>query len=254
MSSTRIVSKVGLYGKLPIFGDFVVRQLNSEFINPWDSWLQDSMENSRQMLGSAWLNHYIDAPIWRFVIGPGVLGNNTWIGVMVPSVDRVGRYFPLTLVQSMDLDIDITATYLGNIEWFQLVEKLGADALRPDLNFDEYESNLRSLPVPVSVIDNNSGDDTIPAVKKLFLSSYFCLPLDGSSDDSLTQAHYEIAFSLQPTSLWGTELLDKQEHVVLATEALPKKKQFCAFFDKSFEEHDWIDVSKRKAESGFSGI
>lgn len=252
MSRAQLGSKVGLYGKLPIFGDFVVRHLNTEFVSPWDSWLQDSLADSRQMLGSAWLNYYLVAPIWRFVIGPGVLGDSAWIGVMVPSVDRVGRYFPLTLIQPMDLDIDITATYLANSKWFQLVESLGADALRHDLDFEEYESKLRGLPAPVSVIDINAGDETIPALKKVFLSSYFCMPLDGNCGDCVSQVRDAISVSMQPASLWGAELLDNQEHVLLATEALPTKKRFCALLDKYFEEHGWIDATKRHQVSGLS--
>ncbi|MBC7479344.1 MAG: type VI secretion system-associated protein TagF, partial [Pseudorhodobacter sp.] len=38
------------------------------------------------------------APIWRFAVPPGVAGNQGLVGVLMPSIDRVGRRFPLTLL------------------------------------------------------------------------------------------------------------------------------------------------------------
>lgn len=238
---------IGLYGKLPIFGDFVVRHLNGEFVNPWDIWLQDGLANSRQVLGDAWLDNYLQAPIWRFVIGPRMLGDSAWVGIVVPSVDRVGRYFPLTLAQPITPDIDITATYLANSEWFQSMEKLGTDALKQDLNFEGFESRLGSFAAPVSVVDMDAGDNTIPMLKKVFLSTYFCLPLDGNYDDCISQVHDAIAGSQQPVSLWGTEWVDTHEYFLLATEGLPNKERFCALLDRNFEAHGWVDASKRFA-------
>lgn len=43
------------------------------------------------------MNHYLTSPVWRFAIAPGVLGPEGLGGVMMPSVDRVGRYFPLII-------------------------------------------------------------------------------------------------------------------------------------------------------------
>lgn len=235
---------VGLYGKLPKFGDFVVRHLNGEFTNPWDNWLQEGLANSRQVMGGGWLDSYLVAPIWRFVIGPGILGKSAWIGIVVPSVDRVGRYFPLTLAQPINPDIDITATYLANREWFHAMENLGVDALRQDLDFEKFESRLRKFPEPDSVVDIHAGDITIPVLKAAFLSSYFSLPLNEEHGDRVTQVRYAISSSRQPVSLWGKESADHQEHFLLATEALPSKQRFCALLDNNFEMHGWIDALK----------
>ncbi len=87
----------GWYGKLPILGDFTRRHLPPAFIDPWDDWLQAGIAGSRAALGGAWLDHYLTAHVWHFVLMPGVLGPPAWAGVCRPSVDRVGRYFPFTL-------------------------------------------------------------------------------------------------------------------------------------------------------------
>lgn len=245
MSRSQLDSRVitGLYGKMPIFGDFVVRQLNEKFVTPWDIWLQDGLANSRRALGSAWLDYYLAAPIWRFVIGPGMLGEDAWIGIMVPSVDRVGRYFPLTLAQPISPDIDIATTYLANSEWFKSMEDLGVDALRQDLDFEQYESKLGKFPESLAMFDANAGDITIPLLNKIFISSYYCLPLGGNHDDSISKIRDAISASQQAASLWGTEWVDTQEHYLLVTESLPNKERFCALVDKNFEAHGWINAS-----------
>ena len=47
-------------------------------------------------MGEAWLPAFLEAPVWRFVLPPGMGGAQAVVGLMLPSVDRAGRYFPLT--------------------------------------------------------------------------------------------------------------------------------------------------------------
>ncbi|WP_164076542.1 type VI secretion system-associated protein TagF, partial [Stenotrophomonas maltophilia] len=44
-----------------------------------------------------WTAVFLKAPIWRFWCGSSVLGTSL-IGALMPSVDGVGRYFPLTVL------------------------------------------------------------------------------------------------------------------------------------------------------------
>ncbi len=235
---------LGLYGKLPIFGDFVIRQLNSEFVNPWDLWMQEGLTRSRQILGDAWLNYYLEAPIWRFVLGAGTIGYDGWIGIVIPSVDRVGRYFPLTLARPINPDVDITATYMANNSWFNSLEELGVLALSQDLNFATFELQLRETAAPAVLIDNDTGDETIPSVERFFLSCCFNLSKPDTGIDWNIRVSNAIAASLKPASLWGTQLLESQTQVLLATEALPDKDRFCALLDKKFTAHGWNEAMK----------
>src|SRR5512139_3843786 len=90
-------SMPGWYGKIPNLGDFASRRLPSRFIVAWDDWLQRALASSRAQLGGQWLDLYLTSPVWRFLLMPGVCGSAAWAGVLMPSVDRVGRYFPLTI-------------------------------------------------------------------------------------------------------------------------------------------------------------
>ena len=67
-------------------------------MDAWDAWLRECLTASREALGERWLDVYLTSPAWRFACAPGLLGPLASAGVLVPSVDRVGRYFPLTVL------------------------------------------------------------------------------------------------------------------------------------------------------------
>ena len=91
----------GVYGKLASRGDFVSRGLPHSFIQPWDAWLAAGLLASQEQLGAQWLDAYLVSPLWRFALAPDVCGPTAVVGVLMPSIDRVGRYFPLTIAQTL---------------------------------------------------------------------------------------------------------------------------------------------------------
>jgi len=95
---------VGFYGKLPARGDFVRAGLPRAFVEPWDAWLASVLGGSRALMGEDWLPAWLEAPVWRFRLAAGVCGPDAALGLMLPSVDRVGRYFPLTLAAVFGAD------------------------------------------------------------------------------------------------------------------------------------------------------
>src|SRR5258708_11974296 len=86
----------GLYGKVPEKGDFICRRLSRGFVDSWDAWLQRVIERSQEVLGQDWLPAYLQAPLWRFGLVPGIFGERGVTGGLMASVDRIGRHFPLT--------------------------------------------------------------------------------------------------------------------------------------------------------------
>lgn len=87
----------GAFGKIPALGDFFRLGVTADFVPPWDGWLQATLLSASQVLGPRFEACYMSAPIWRFALPPGVAGNQGVVGVIMPSIDRVGRRFPLTL-------------------------------------------------------------------------------------------------------------------------------------------------------------
>lgn len=88
----------GAFGKMPSLGDFFRLGLNADLVAAWDGWLQTTLPEARARLGVRYEACYMSAPVWRFVLPPGVAGAAGVVGVMMPSVDRVGRQFPLLLM------------------------------------------------------------------------------------------------------------------------------------------------------------
>ena len=90
-----------LYGKLPTKRDFIAAGVPREFLAVWEPWLQGSVSASRVTLGDRWQAAFLTAPIWRFWLGSDLCGVDV-IGAFMPSLDGVGRYFPLTLIACAD--------------------------------------------------------------------------------------------------------------------------------------------------------
>jgi type VI secretion system protein ImpM len=93
-----VPAAVGLLGKLPSHGDFLRRNLPAELAGPLDDWLAAVVAGSRENLGEGWRGAWLEAPVWRFALAAGPCGPHAAAGVWLPSVDRVGRHFPLLLV------------------------------------------------------------------------------------------------------------------------------------------------------------
>ena len=86
----------GLVGKLPGKRDFIAVNAPAAFLKVYEAWLQGGLTASRLELAGGWQNAFLNAPIWRFWIGQAFCGQ-TVAGAFMPSVDGVGRYFPLTV-------------------------------------------------------------------------------------------------------------------------------------------------------------
>ena len=87
------------YGKLASLGDFVQRRVPPECLQRLDGWLSTAMRDGRELLGERWLDVYLTAPVLRFGWAPGVIDSRWWFGLLMPSCDSVGRYFPLVIAQ-----------------------------------------------------------------------------------------------------------------------------------------------------------
>ena len=87
----------GWYGKLPALGDFVGRGLPDGFVRPWDDWLAQSLLHIKREYGAQADDVLLTFPVWRFVLPRRLLTDQAWLGALIPSVDRVGRCFPLTV-------------------------------------------------------------------------------------------------------------------------------------------------------------
>ncbi|MFK7913441.1 MAG: type VI secretion system-associated protein TagF [Pseudomonadales bacterium] len=142
---------VGFFGKLPSKGDFVKRSLPESFVGPYDMWLQQVLGAARESLGADdWLGRYLNSSIWRFCLPAGALDEQLWLGAVMPSVDKVGRYFPLTIAAALPASTDPIATIRANDAWFEQVETLLYRALDDEsLDLEDFAAAVQlCAPLP----------------------------------------------------------------------------------------------------------
>lgn len=144
-----VTTAPGWHGKLPVLGDFASRRLDQSFVDVWDGWLASGMLALRERAENTWLDGYLASPSWRFLLMPGVLGgaagSQAWAGVLMPSVDRVGRYFPLTIAQPLGAGLASVQQMSGLWQWLGQLDNLAADALHEDWSVDRLEEALARI-------------------------------------------------------------------------------------------------------------
>lgn len=155
-------NKIGFYGKLPIVGDFVHRRLPQDFVRPWDNWLQSALLTSHKQLGAEWKNRYLTSAIWRFILSAGLCGNKAVAGIMMPSVDKVGRYYPLTVATLFECALPISDLLTQENQWFESLEEVALNALENDLSLHDFDSLIQATPaasfMKQTICDNQPFD------------------------------------------------------------------------------------------------
>lgn len=138
----------GAFGKMPALGDFFRIALPPGFTDPWDIWVQRMMLAGRAALGGHWQRCYLSAPIWRFTLAAGIAGPWAVQGVLMPSVDRVGREYPLTLAMMRPPIEAALPAHLAADATFDAMEALALAALEDGMTRDVLAQGLASLPAP----------------------------------------------------------------------------------------------------------
>lgn len=135
----------GAFGKTPALGDFFHFGLSRAFVSAWDVWLQSAVRAARSALGEAWQQRYCSAPIWRFSLSPGLAGTEGMLGVLMPSVDRVGRHFPLTLAAPVPSGRPTLDLHLAAEATFVALEVIALDTLALRTGLPGLQRDLASL-------------------------------------------------------------------------------------------------------------
>lgn len=139
------LSAIGYFGKVPIRGDFVQRRLPRSFLDPWDDWLQGAVAASKSQLGDGWLDSYLTSPIWRFALSAGICGDVPAAGVMMPSVDSVGRYYPMTIALLQPRSGHSFAFAARAQPWFAAAEAAVLSCLDDGFELTALEDRLAGL-------------------------------------------------------------------------------------------------------------
>jgi type VI secretion system protein ImpM len=244
-----VAIEVGFFGKLPSHGDFLRRRVSDSFVGVWDGWLQESIAASRAELGDNWLDIYLTSPVWRFACAAGTCGPAPVIGVMVPSVDRVGRYFPLTLVAELPEDTPSLFTVVNRADgFFTAAERLVIETLESEhIDFDTFDEQLLRLAeqietarlAPRVVLQGADGLLEDPA-------NGWQIPigspseLGASFDQVLSQ---RLSDMYNPLVLWWTDGSARVQPSCLVVKGLPHPDSFASLLDGGWEARRWRSVA-----------
>ena len=232
------VNDVGVYGKLPAHGDFIHRDLPSAFINKWDEWLQSYIANSQQDLGEHWLDIYLTSPIWRFATTDGIFDRNSWAGIIVPSVDRVGRYFPFCIATKITKPTT-PLNIIQNNQWFEDMEQLAMSALGGQLKIEQLIDEINNVkisctPNPFSLIKNDHTALAL-AMSDSLMNPAKAIPV-------LFDAMLRNQFNTY--SLWSTARGSNLISPLLAIcQGLPSARHSTALLDGNWDESGWSLLS-----------
>lgn len=238
ITSEPLPASAGFYGKLPSRGDFIGRALPTAFLQPWERWLQAAIARSHDQLGDAWREHYCTSPIWRFALGAGLCGPFSQAGILMPSMDRVGRYYPLVIAAPVAADGLLLALPTTADGWFQQAEQIALAGLDLDhLDLDAFSHNVAALGLPPGL---DAATHEVATGK-----AWHCALPDAS--ESL-QAMPALAAQLlrrafpQP-SLWWTEGSDRIARCLLICDGLPPVDGFAALLSGNWPQWGWNEPS-----------
>ena len=241
--------EVGFYGKLPIVGDFLSRDVDPGTIERWDHWLQRSIAASQEHLGDAWLDLYLTAPMWRFFAPAGTVGDLPIAGVLLPSVDRVGRYFPLTVFARLPATASGLVVLDRCSAWYERVEDLVLAQLDDDARpLDEFEELIRgtierllpgleAMPTDLNDLDADNGD----AYPNLHLALGERLDV---GPIALAMLSHQLARERAHPVLWCTSGSARIRPSWLITDGLPEPAAFTAMLSGAW--HDWPWTSRER--------
>jgi type VI secretion system protein ImpM len=196
---------IGWYGKLPSRGDFVGRGLPRVWQRTWDEWLQRSLAQAAQQLGAATLRARLRAmPHWQCMVLPTARGQPVWCGIVGPSQDRVGRTFPLLLVEAYEeasLDpaglAQLQARALSLSDWLYESSSLTAR------EFESGVTQLGTLPWRCEAPRRARVDDTVAGLRSSWpagASFWWCT-------EPLTDVHDPLAEAWPPREALILDLL-----------------------------------------------
>jgi type VI secretion system protein ImpM len=154
MPAADLPKQSGFFGKIPSRGDFVLAGLGSAVVNSWDRFISGALTASKASLGAHWTEVWLEAPVWRFALPEAMCGPAPLLGLWMPSIDKVGRHFPLMIASACPGGSPEQMARHGTA-WLDAAEDAGRAAIADDLTPDEL--SVRVPPVPELVAMPDAG-------------------------------------------------------------------------------------------------
>jgi type VI secretion system protein ImpM len=162
---------------------------------------------------------------------------------MVPSVDRVGRYFPLTVVWPLVDELNCLQASRRFEPVFERAEQILLETLEAEqLEFAEFDRRIQELAVLVeqpSIERQQVGRNFATGVLKGTEAVQLTLENVASLADAALELCGEWLHAARKLALWWTDGSAAIQPSWLMSGALPTPDQFCAMLDGEWSAAGW---------------
>lgn len=228
---------VGYFGKLPGAGDFVRRRLPPEFIDRWDRCFEAALYASRGVFGQNWRAGWRASPLWRFALPPGVCGASAWVGLMGPSIDRVGRGFPMALAAPLRDSDAVMRVLREGARWFAAVQCVYLEAQADDaMDAATFEARVLALREPLHELSHSAETDAQEI--NWALGDAWRVPWLRTSGHELLR-RWNACMAAGDGCLWWTHGGARVPPTMLLTRGLPEPAAYAGFLDASYTPGPW---------------
>lgn len=229
----------GWYGKIPATGDFIGRRLSAAFQETWHGWLHTALQRAGRQLGKRWRDDFLSMPVWRFVLSPGLAAPAGYAGLLLPSVDAVGRCFPLTVASALSTDcVDPVRTLFASERWFEEMEQIALSGIAATADLAALDAAIAARPFPRQALRRREGShDRI----RTEASRSVCIPLPSSLAMSEASAEVRAVADRLPGSraAWLAEPSEVIGRSLALCDELPPGERLCAMMNGRWVEHGW---------------
>jgi hypothetical protein len=163
----------------------------------------------------------------------------------------VGRYFPLTLVAQIDIDICPLEFATTRTSWFEALEALVAVALdESTVDLESFDARVAQLAQPLE--PHNQGIamslfELLEHSKFPAQGSAWRMPLGtaaGLQSAVNAFAYRDLTVQLRPVSVWWSEGSNAAAASWLSLRGLPEPSSFGAMLNGQWAQHGWKDLGE----------
>ncbi|RYZ99692.1 MAG: type VI secretion system-associated protein TagF, partial [Moraxellaceae bacterium] len=157
-----------------------------------------------------------------------------WLGILMPSVDKVGRYFPFSVLVPVPGDLSLLDILCEQPEWLNPVEEAALHALDEGLLVDELLERIGELNLPTYLRRQwcnqgyQAGPIQVPCADVQINSAMTGL-LEGL-----------LVTSYSSHSIWTTQGSDRIDACIAIAPGLPAASGGIALLDGNWNHWQWM--------------
>jgi len=221
------------FGKIPAAGDFVSRRFPHEQQRVWDDWIRSGLLYLQQVSPDQWQTRFSAGPIWNFLVPPTPALPVAQCGLIAPSIDRVGRLYPLCIVQSAPADsvrrLDVTKL----AGFYATAGAIVREAFRQRLSVVDIENQIGNVQNPFEG-DTQSKGDILSILGDAALHAAV-----GDTDFS-TLPRIDLHAAIQsglPYGIWWTSIVTRQRYLEVTHEGNLTTALFMRLYHEGIDGH-----------------